>query len=44
MEEHKVRFEINAEAARCAKLKIRSQLLRLAKRVIKEKKPEDEKK
>ncbi len=34
MEEKKVRFEINMTAAKSAKLKIRSQLLRLAKRVI----------
>jgi len=36
MEEKKVRFEINMTAAKHAKLQIRSQLLRLAKRVIKE--------
>jgi len=34
MEGKKVRFEINIAAARQARLKIRSQLLRLAKRVI----------
>lgn len=34
MEEKKVRFEINVTAAKRAKLKIRSQLLRLAKRVV----------
>ena len=34
MEENKVRFEIDIAAARRAKLKIRSQLLRLAKRVV----------
>jgi len=34
MEEKKVRFEINITAAKRAKLKIRSQLLRLAKRTI----------
>jgi len=34
MEEEKVRFEINITAAEQAKLKIRSQLLRLAKRVV----------
>lgn len=34
MEEKKVRFEINMTAAKRAKLKIRSQLLRLAKRVV----------
>jgi len=33
-EEKKVRFEINVTAAKRAKLKIRSQLLRLAKRVV----------
>ncbi len=33
-EEGKIRFEISAAAAKKAKLKIRSQLLRLAKRVI----------
>jgi hypothetical protein len=37
MEEKKIRFEINVTAAEQAKLKIRSQLLRLAKRVLKEK-------
>ncbi len=37
MEDNKVRFEINVATARNAKLKIRSQLLRLAKRVIGEK-------
>jgi hypothetical protein len=37
MEDNKVRFEVNAAAAKHAKLKIRSQLLRLAKRVIEEK-------
>jgi len=34
MEEKKVRFEINVTAAKQAKLKIRSQLLRLAKRIV----------
>ncbi|MGB8225880.1 MAG: YfiR family protein [Sedimentisphaerales bacterium] len=34
LEEDKVRFEINLTAARQAKLQIRSQLLRLAKKVI----------
>ena len=34
MEEKKVRFEINMTAANRAKLKIRSQLLRLAKRLV----------
>ncbi|MDD5134719.1 MAG: YfiR family protein [Phycisphaerae bacterium] len=38
MEEEKVRFEINGVAAEAAGLKIRSQLLRLAKRVIEAKK------
>jgi hypothetical protein len=42
MEDQKVRFEVNLTAAEHAKLKIRSQLLRLAKRVIEEKDaPED---
>jgi hypothetical protein len=36
IEDKKVRFEINIAAAKQAKLKIRSQLLRLAKRVITE--------
>jgi hypothetical protein len=36
IEDDKIRFEINATAAANAKLKIRSQLLRLAKKVIKE--------
>ena len=36
MENKKVRFEINIGAAKRAKLKIRSQLLRLAKRIIEE--------
>jgi hypothetical protein len=36
MEEKKVRFEVNITAAEEAKLKIRSKLLRLAKRVVKE--------
>ena len=36
LEENKVRFEINLIAARDAKLTIRSQLLRLAQRVIDE--------
>lgn len=35
MEEQKVRFEINASAAKRSKLKIRSELLRLAKKVVK---------
>ncbi len=34
IEENKISFEINAAAAEQAKLKIRSQLLRLAKRVV----------
>jgi hypothetical protein len=37
MEEKKVRFEINLDAAGPAKLEIRSKLLRLAKRVVSEK-------
>jgi len=37
MEDQKVRFEINVTAAKRAKLKIRSQLLRLAKRLVEEK-------
>lgn len=37
MEENKVRFEINLAAAKRVKLKIRSNLLRLAKRVVEEK-------
>ena len=36
MEQKKVRFEINATTAKQAKLKIRSKLLRLAKRVVSE--------
>jgi len=43
MEEKKVRFEINVTTARRAKLQIRSQLLRLAKRVIEEKDAEGDK-
>ena len=43
MEEQKVRFEINVTNARRAKLQIRSQLLRLAKRVIDEKDAEGNK-
>ncbi len=38
LEEKKVRFAINLDAANTAKLKISSQLLRLAKRVVQEKK------
>ncbi|MFQ6034731.1 MAG: YfiR family protein [Sedimentisphaerales bacterium] len=37
IEDKKVRFEINVAAAKRARLKIRSQLLRLAKRVVREK-------
>jgi hypothetical protein len=37
MEEKKVRFEINIASAKSAKLKIRSQLLRLAKKIVGEK-------
>lgn len=44
MQEQKVHFEVNITAARRAKLKIRSQLLRLAERVVEEKPPEDKKK
>jgi hypothetical protein len=36
MDEKKVRFEINVTAAKQAKLKVRSQLLRLAKRIVEE--------
>jgi len=36
MEENKIRFDINLTAAEKAGLKIRSQLLRLAKRVVKD--------
>ena len=36
MEEKKVRFKINVTAARQAKLKVRSQLLRLAKEIVEE--------
>lgn len=43
MEEKKVRFEINIRAAKRAKLKISSRLLRLAKRVIEDKSPGDTK-
>jgi hypothetical protein len=43
MEEKKVRFEINVTAAKQAKLKIRSKLLRLAKRVIEEEPSEEAK-
>jgi len=42
-EEKKIRFEINVTAAEKAKLKIRSQLLRLAKKVIKEETPQEAK-
>ena len=42
MEDQKVRFEVNLTAAEHAKLKIRSQLLRLAKRVIEEKNAQEE--
>jgi hypothetical protein len=44
MEEKKVCFEINITAAERARLKIRSKLLRLAKRVAEEKSPNDKKK
>jgi len=43
MEEKKVRFEINVATAKQTKLQIRSQLLRLAKRVIEEKNAEGNK-
>ena len=43
VEEQKVRFEINATTAKQAKLQIRSQLLRLAKRVVEEKDAEENK-
>lgn len=44
MEDDKIRFEINAVAAVQAKLEIRSQLLRLAKRVIEDKQSQGGKK
>ncbi len=40
LKENKVRFEVNLVAAEKAGLKIRSQLLRLAKRVIREEQPQ----
>lgn len=40
MEDNKVHFEINAAAAKKSKLKISSNLLRLAKRVIEEESPQ----
>ncbi len=43
MEEKKVRFEVNITAAERAKVEIRSKLLRLAKRVVKEDKEQDNK-
>ncbi len=43
MEDKKVRFEINNTAAKQAKLKIRSKLLRLAKRVVPEKPSSEDK-
>ena len=43
IEQKRVRFEINVAAAKRARLKIRSQLLRLAKRVIREKPADQEK-
>ncbi len=43
MVDKKVRFEINVTAAKKSKLKISSKLLRLAKRVVKEKSPQQEK-
>ncbi|MBN2181147.1 MAG: YfiR family protein [Sedimentisphaerales bacterium] len=42
VEENKVRFEINLSAVKQGKLKIRSQLLRLAKKVVEEKESKDE--
>jgi hypothetical protein len=44
VEKNKVRFEVNLTAAKRANLKISSKLLRLAKRVIKEKKTTEDKK
>ncbi|OQA02789.1 MAG: hypothetical protein BWY69_00851 [Planctomycetes bacterium ADurb.Bin401] len=44
VEEDKIRFEINAIAALQSKLEIRSQLLRLAKKVIEEKQSQYDKK
>jgi hypothetical protein len=38
--DHKIRFEINLDSAKRNNLKIRSKLLKLAKRVINEEKPE----
>ncbi|MFZ0035271.1 MAG: YfiR family protein [Sedimentisphaerales bacterium] len=43
IDENKVGFEINNAAARHAKLQVRSQLLRLAKRVVEEKPPQGKK-
>ncbi len=43
MEKKKIRFEINSTSAKRNKLKIRSQLLKLARRVYKEKPSEDAK-
>jgi hypothetical protein len=43
MENNKVHFEINISAAKRAGIAIRSQLLKLAKRVIKEDTPQDDK-
>jgi len=43
MEDKKVRFEINITGAKKSKLKISSKLLRLAKRVVEEKSPQQEK-
>ena len=43
MESNKVRFEINVEAADSSGFKIRSQLLKLAKRVIRKEEPKDRK-
>jgi hypothetical protein len=43
MVDHKIRFEINLDSAKRNSLKIRSKLLKLAKRVIKEDKSKDTK-
>jgi len=43
IQEKKVRFEINTVAAKRAKLEIRSKLLRLAKRVVREEAPQGKK-
>ena len=43
MQEKKIRFEVNLDSAKQNKVIIRSKLLKLAKRVIKEEKPKDTK-